>query len=214
MRKLLVIQRICESGLVAIVRTDSAARALRLAEACAEGGVGALEITFTVPGVAGVLEQLAKRYEPGGLAIGAGTVLDAETARIAILSGAEFLVGPSLNPEVARMGGRYQIPYMPGAGTVAEVISGMEAGAAIIKVFPGEMLGPGFVKAVKGPLPQAPLMPTGGVSLENAAEWIRAGALALGVGGSLTAGAKSSDFASVTAMARRFLEEIRKARAE
>jgi 2-dehydro-3-deoxyphosphogluconate aldolase/(4S)-4-hydroxy-2-oxoglutarate aldolase len=212
MRKLLVVQRICTSGLVAIVRTTGAGDALRIAEACAEAGVAALEVTFTVPGAAGVLEQLTKHHEPASLAIGAGTVLDPETARIAILSGAEFLVGPSLSPGVARMAGRYQIPYMPGAGTVAEVIAGMEAGAAIIKVFPGEVLGPAFLKAVRGPLPHAPLMPTGGVSLDNAAEWIRAGAVALGVGGNLTSGAKSGDFGSITTMARRFLEEIRKAR--
>jgi 2-dehydro-3-deoxyphosphogluconate aldolase / (4S)-4-hydroxy-2-oxoglutarate aldolase len=212
MRKLLIIQHICTSGLVAVVRAESSEQALRIAEACAEGGVAALEVTFTVPGVAAAIEQLSKRYEDGSLAIGAGTVLDAETARIAILSGAEFLVGPSLNVDVARLAGRYQAPYMPGAGTVAEIIAGMEAGAAIIKVFPGEVLGPAFVKAVKAPLPQAPLMPTGGVTVENAGDWIRAGAVALGVGGNLTAGAKTGDFASITKLARRFLEEIHKAR--
>ena len=213
MRKLQVVQRVCESGLVAVVRAESADQALRIADACAEGGVGALEITFTVPGAANVQEKLAARNSASSIVIGAGTILDSETARIAILAGAEFVVGPSLSLEVARMSGRYQIPYMPGAGTVAEVIAGMEAGAAIVKVFPGELLGPAFIKAVKAPLPQAPLMPTGGVNLENAAEWIRSGAVALGVGGNLTAGAQSGDFASITSTARRFLDEIRKARA-
>ena len=159
-----------------------------------------------------VIEGLVARFREDELVIGAGTVLDPETARIAILAGAGFIVGPSLSRKVARMTGRYQIPYMPGAGSVAEVISGMEAGAAFIKVFPGEVLGPAFIKAVKAPLPQAPLMPTGGVSIENACQWIRAGAVALGVGGHLTSGAKSGDFASITALAKRFREEIQRAR--
>ncbi|MGH9699785.1 MAG: bifunctional 2-keto-4-hydroxyglutarate aldolase/2-keto-3-deoxy-6-phosphogluconate aldolase, partial [Candidatus Acidiferrales bacterium] len=107
---------------------------------------------------------------------------------------------------------RYQVPYLPGAATIAEIISAMEAGADIVKIFPGETLGPGFVKAVKGPLPQASMMPTGGVSLENVAEWIRAGSIAVGVGGNLTAGARKGDFRSISVMARQYIEKIREAR--
>jgi 2-dehydro-3-deoxyphosphogluconate aldolase/(4S)-4-hydroxy-2-oxoglutarate aldolase len=210
--KLKVLSRVVESGLVAIVRTDSPDQAARIAEACAQGGVTALEVTFTVPGAAGVIADLARRYQPEQIAIGAGTVLDPETARVAILAGAQFLVSPSVNPETARLANRYQIPYMPGAGTVRDVVEAMECGADIIKVFPGETLGPEFIKAVKAPLPQASLMPTGGVSLENAATWIKAGAVALGVGGNLIAGAKSGDFESITNLARRFIEAIRQAR--
>lgn len=212
MRKLRVIQKIVDSGLVAVVRAENGDQAARVAEACAEGGVAAIEITFTVPGAAGVIESLARRYTVDQLPIGAGTVLDPETARIAILAGASFLVGPALDTGVARIAGRYQVPYLPGAGTVAEVIAGLEAGAAIVKVFPGETLGPAFLKAVLGPLPQAPLMPTGGVNLENAGEWIKAGAVALGVGGSLTEGAKSGDYSSITELAKRFMQEIQQAR--
>jgi len=210
--KLKVLSRVVESGLVAIVRTDSADQAARIADACAQGGVAALEVTFTVPGAAAVISDLTKRYRPEQITIGAGTVLDPETARVAILAGAQFLVSPSVNAETARLANRYQIPYMPGAGTVREVVEAMECGADIVKVFPGETLGPEFIKAVKAPLPQASLMPTGGVSIENAAAWIKAGAVALGVGGNLIAGAKSGDFQSITDLARRFIEAIRQAR--
>jgi len=213
MLKLKVLRKILDSGLVAIVRTDSPDQAARIADACAEGGVAALEITFTVPGAAEVISDLAKRCEPEQIVIGAGTVLDSETARIAILAGAQFLVSPSLNPETARLANRYQIPYMPGADNVRDVVEALECGADIIKVFPGETLGPQFIKAVKAPLPQASLMPTGGVSIENASTWIRAGAVAVGVGGNLIAGAKSGDYASITVLARRFIEAIREARA-
>jgi 2-dehydro-3-deoxyphosphogluconate aldolase/(4S)-4-hydroxy-2-oxoglutarate aldolase len=164
-----------------------------------------------VPGASRVIEHLAKKI-PGQILLGAGTVLDPETARIAILAGAHFVVSPALNSATARLCNRYQIPYLPGAGTIGEVIEAMESGADIVKVFPGEILGPAFVKAVKGPLPQAQLMPTGGVSLENVADWIKAGAVAVGVGGNLTAGAKTGDFASITGLARQFVEKIKEAR--
>jgi 2-dehydro-3-deoxyphosphogluconate aldolase / (4S)-4-hydroxy-2-oxoglutarate aldolase len=209
-----VLARIVESGLVAVIRAESSAQAARMAEACAKGGVAAVEITFTVPAAAGVIADLAKQYPAEQIAIGAGTVLDPETARIAILSGATFVVAPALNRETARLANRYQVPYLPGAGTVREVIEAMECGAEIVKVFPGETLGPSFVKAVKGPLPQAALMPTGGVSLESAGEWIRAGCVALGAGSNLTAGAKAGDYQAITEMARRFIETIHAARAE
>lgn len=212
MLKLKVLGKVIESGLVAIVRTNSADQAARIAEACAHGGAGAIEITFTVPGAAAVIEHLAKEYSSGQILIGAGTVLDPETARIAILSGAQYIVSPSVSTETARLCNRYQIPYMPGAGTMREIVDAMECGADIVKLFPGETLGPAFVKAVKGPLPQASLMPTGGVSIENVAEWIKAGAVAVGVGGSLTAGAQSGNFQLVTDTAKQFIERIRQAR--
>jgi len=209
--KLKVLSRIIESGLVAIVRAESSDEAARIAEACASGGVAALEVTFTVPGAAGVIEGLAKKA--GDIVIGAGTVLDPETARVAILAGAQFIVSPSVNPETARLCNRYQIPYLPGAGSLREIVEAMECGADIVKVFPGETLGPAFVKAAKAPLPQANLMPTGGVSIDIVAAWIAAGSIAVGVGGSLTAGAKKGDFKAITDLARRFIEAIRQARA-
>ncbi|MGE0405282.1 MAG: bifunctional 2-keto-4-hydroxyglutarate aldolase/2-keto-3-deoxy-6-phosphogluconate aldolase [Candidatus Korobacteraceae bacterium] len=213
MQKWKLLGKIVDCGLVAVVRTDTPESAARIAEACMEGGVVALEVTFTVPGAAAVIEDLSKRYSRGEILLGAGTVLDPETAHIALLSGAQYIISPSLNPETARLCNRYQVPYMPGVSTPREVVEAMECGADIIKVFPGETLGPTFVKAVKAPLPQAQLMPTGGVGVDNVAEWIKAGAVAVGVGGNLTAGAKTGDFASITTVARQFLERIRQARA-
>jgi 2-dehydro-3-deoxyphosphogluconate aldolase/(4S)-4-hydroxy-2-oxoglutarate aldolase len=210
--KLNVLSKITDSGLVAIVRADNCSDATRIVEACVEGGATAIEVTFTVPGAAGVIEELTKRSSSRQITIGAGTVLDPETARIAILAGAQFVVSPSLNPNTARLCNRYQIPYFPGAGTIGEIVEALECGADIIKVFPGEILGPAFVKAARAPLPHASLMPTGGVTIENAAEWIAAGSVALGVGGSLTAGAKTGDFKAVTDLTRRFLDVIREAR--
>ena len=210
--KLDVLSKITDSGLVAIVRVDNSAEAGRIVEACAQGGATAIEITFTVPGAAAVIEELAARFPARQIAIGAGTVLDPETARIAILSGARFVVSPSLNPNTARLCNRYQIPYLPGAGTIGEIVEALECGVDIIKIFPGETLGPAFVKAARAPLPQASLMPTGGVTIDNAAEWIAAGSIALGVGGSLTAGAKTGDFKAVTDLTRRFIAAIREAR--
>jgi len=212
MLKLKVLGKIVESGLVAIVRTNSSDLAARIAEACARGGAAAIEITFTVPGAAAVIEDLARKYASGEILIGAGTVLDPETARIAILAGAEYIVSPSVNPETARLCNRYQIPYMPGAGTMREIVDAMECGADIVKLFPGETLGPAFVKAAKGPLPQASLMPTGGVSIENVGDWIRAGAVAVGVGGGLTAGAEKGNLQLVTDTAKQFVEKIQRAR--
>jgi 2-dehydro-3-deoxyphosphogluconate aldolase / (4S)-4-hydroxy-2-oxoglutarate aldolase len=211
LEKRAVLNKIAECGLVAVIRAESAKQAAQIAEACAAGGIMALEITYTVPGATAVIEHLAKEFA-GRILLGAGTVLDSETARIAILAGAHFVVSPALNTETARLCNRYQVAHIPGAGTIAEVVAAMECGAEIVKAFPGEILGPAFVKAVKGPLPQAALMPTGGVTLENAVEWIKAGAVALGVGGHLTAGAKSGDFASITRVARQFVEKIKEGR--
>ena len=210
--KLAVLNRIIDSGLVAIIRADVSDDAARIAEACAKGGVAALEVTFTVPGAASVIETLSKEYK-NEMIIGAGTVLDPETARIAILSGSQFVVSPALNPDTARLCNRYQIPHMPGTGTVKEVIDAMEAGAEIIKVFPSEGLGPGFVKAVRSPLPQAQLMPTGGVSLDNVADWIKAGCIAVGVSGHLTGYGNARDSNFITDTAKQFLTKIRQARA-
>jgi 2-dehydro-3-deoxyphosphogluconate aldolase/(4S)-4-hydroxy-2-oxoglutarate aldolase len=211
--KIEVLNTIAASGLVAVIRAENPDQATRIADACAEGGVAALEITFTVPGASGVIEHLAKNSSHRTL-LGAGTVLDPETARIAILAGAQFVVSPALNPETARLCNRYQVPYMPGAGTIREVIEAMECGTDIVKVFPGEILGPAFVKAVKGPLPQAQLVPSGGVNLENVADWIKAGSFAVGVGGSLTAGARNGDFASLTQLAKQFVDRIKQARGQ
>jgi 2-dehydro-3-deoxyphosphogluconate aldolase / (4S)-4-hydroxy-2-oxoglutarate aldolase len=210
--KMKVINQILDVGVVAVVRAESSEQALKISDACLKGGVTAIEMTFTVPGAVEVIKDLVKTYKNGEMIIGAGTVLDAETARAAILAGAQFIVSPSLNFETIKLCNRYQIPVMPGTATVKDIVEAMEAGVDIVKAFPGESLGTKFIKAVKGPLPQANIMPTGGVSLENAAEWIQAGCVAIGVGGSLTAGAKTGDYQSITDKAKKFVEVVRTAR--
>ena len=209
---LTTLKKITDVGVVAVVRAESAEQAIKIAEACREGGIPAIEITFTVPYADEVIRELSNAYKNGEMIVGAGTVLDSETARVAILAGAQYIVSPCLDEETIKLCNRYQIPVMPGCVTIKEMVTAMELGADIIKVFPGELVGPSYIKAVKGPLPQAPLMPTGGVSLENAAEWIKNGCVAVGVGGSLTAGAKTGDYAAVTEMAKKFVAAVQQAR--
>jgi 2-dehydro-3-deoxyphosphogluconate aldolase/(4S)-4-hydroxy-2-oxoglutarate aldolase len=210
--KLNILQRIIQSGVVAVVRANSSEQALQIAEACREGGVNAIEITFTIPGASKVIEDLTKAYKRDEMIVGAGTVLDPETARIAILAGAQYIVSPSLNVETVKLCNRYQIPIMAGAMTIDGVVAAMEAGVDIVKVFPGEAFGPSFIKAIKGPLPQAPLMPTGGVSLDNVDEWIKAGCVAVGVGSNLTGGAKTGDYQLITDTAAKFVKKVKEAR--
>ncbi len=209
-----VLQKIVDSGLIAVVRAEDPEKARKIADACLKGGAAAIEITFTVPGAAEVIKELSKVYKNGEMIIGAGTVLDPETARIAILAGAQYIVSPSLNIDTIKLCNRYQVPVMPGCMTITEIVEAMEAGADVIKVFPGDTVGPGFIKAVKGPLPQAPLIPTGGVSLDNVGQWIKNGCLGVGVGGNLTAGAKTGDYESITEVAKQFIAKIKEARAK
>lgn len=209
-----VIERMRDVGLVAVVRAENEDKAVRITEACIEGGVAAIELTFTVPFAHNVIESLAKRYSNGEIIIGAGTVLDPETARIAILSGAEFVVSPMLNAETVKLCNRYRKTVMPGVVTPKEAVEAMEAGADILKVFPGDLFGPKIIKALKGPLPQGLFMPTGGVDKDNVGEWIKAGAVAVGAGSSLTAGAKTGDYGKIVSTAKEFLVNIKKAREE
>ncbi|QNB45346.1 bifunctional 4-hydroxy-2-oxoglutarate aldolase/2-dehydro-3-deoxy-phosphogluconate aldolase [Thermanaerosceptrum fracticalcis] len=209
-----ILQKLIECGVVAVVRAESAQQAKVIADAVKAGGVTAVEITMTVPGALDVMKELAAYYSPEEMLLGAGTVLDAETARMAILAGAQYVVSPHLNLEVVKLCNRYQVPVMPGAMTIKEVVEAMEAGADVVKIFPGEVLGVGVIKAIKGPLPQAPLMPTGGVSLDNVDQWIQAGCVAVGVGSALTKGAAKGDYAEVTETARAFVEKVKLARSK
>ncbi len=208
MIKLNTLKRIEATGIVAVVRAESEEKAVNISYACIEGGIDSVEITFTVPKAQKVIEALVSEFGDK-LLVGAGTVLDSETARIAILSGAKFIVGPSFDSETAKLCNRYQVPYMPGCMTPTEMIKAMEAGVDIIKVFPGSAFGPSYIKDIKGPLPQANLMPTGGVSLDNVEQWIKNGCIAVGVGGALTKGSKED----ITNMAKEFVKRIKKARA-
>lgn len=199
-----ILHQIQSSGIIPIIRTEGASEAVRVANAVVEGGVDTLEVTMTVDGALAALEQLANA-SGGGLLIGAGTVLDPETARLCILAGARFLVTPNLNTDVIRMAHRYGVPVAVGAMTPTEVTQALEHGADLIKLFPAANLGPSYLKALRAPLPQAPLLPTGGVSLENVGEWLKAGAVAVGVGGELTGG---GDAAVITKRTRQFRAAI------
>ena len=214
MDKEAIIRKLRDEALVAVVRGSNYDEARQTIEACVKGGVKLIEITFTIPGAHNLMSALSEEYASTDVIIGAGTVLDAPTARIAILSGAQFVVSPCLDVETVKLCNRYRIPAMPGIMTVREAVMAMEAGADILKVFPGEMMGPKFVKALRGPLPQVQLMPTGGVDLDNVGEWLKAGCVAVGVGGNLTGGAAKGDFVQVTEKARLFVEAVRKAKAE
>ncbi len=209
-----IISKISECGLVAVVRADSSEQAIKIAEACAEAGVAGLEITFTVPGAAEVIKDLSQRFCNGEIIVGAGTVMDSETARAAILAGAQYVISPYLNTEVVKLCNRYRVAAMPGAMTIKEVVEAMEAGADVVKIFPGDAFGPKIIKAIRGPIPYAKMMPTGGVDIDNVGEWIKAGAIAVGVGGNLTAPAKKGDYAAITKIASEFIAKIKEARAK
>ena len=214
MNKIDILKRIQDCGVVAVVRAESAEKAIKIADACVAAGIAGIEITYTVPGASEVINALSKAYAGGEIIVGAGTVLDPETARAAILAGAQYIVSPSFNPETVRLCNRYQIACMPGAMTIKEVVDVMESGADIVKIFPGELYGPKVIKAIKGPIPQAVLMPTGGVSLDNVHEWIQAGCVAVGVGGALTAGAAKGDYDSITTIGKQFIQKVKEARAK
>ncbi len=178
------LRRVLDSGIVAVVRAPDSDQLVHVARALADGGVDVVEITMSVPNALDVLRQV--RQELGErLLLGAGTVLDAETARAVLLAGAEFIVTPTLNRDVIRLCRRYGKLVMPGAFTPTEILTAWEAGADIVKVFPADVVGPAFFKALRSPLPQIRLMPTGGVDLTTAADFLKAGACCLGIGGQL-----------------------------
>jgi 2-dehydro-3-deoxyphosphogluconate aldolase/(4S)-4-hydroxy-2-oxoglutarate aldolase len=208
------LARVLHSGIVAVVRATDGSRLVDVAEALLAGGVEAVEITFTVPGATRVLEHVAHRLEQRVL-LGAGTVLDPETARAALLAGARFVVSPTFNRRVVRTGKRYGALCFPGALTPTEILTAWEAGADIVKVFPSELTGPGYLRAIRAPLPQVRLMPTGGVTLDNVAEFIHAGACALGVGGSLveSSAVANANFERITMLAKQFVAAVHAARA-
>lgn len=178
------LERMANSGIVAVLRGDDGGLLIDVAEALLRGGVETLEVTFTVPKAHRVIERMADVLGDRVL-LGAGTVLDPETARVALLAGAEFIVSPTLNLDVIGLCRRYSKAVVPGALTPTEVLTAWEAGADVVKVFPSDLTGPAYLKALAGPLPQIRLMPTGGVNLNTAADFLRAGAFALGVGSAL-----------------------------
>lgn len=214
MSKTNTMQRIREIGLVPVLRATSAKEAMTIADAIIAGGVTVLEITMTVPGAIQVMEQLI-RHHGEKLLVGAGTVLDAETARACILAGAQFVVSPALDVRTIELCLRYSVPVMPGALTPTEIVAAWQAGADVVKVFPCSALGGAkYLKALQGPLPQIQLIPTGGVSLSTAEEFLSAGAFALGVGSDLVDAKAAAEGRTdvITENARKYIEIVRKFR--
>ncbi len=213
MKKMQALSSLTECGVVAVIRADSIEEAIRTSVACVDGGIAGIEVTFTVKDAGAVIKELAETYvDNPTVIVGAGTVLDATTARIAILAGAQFIVSPCFDEETAKLCNLYQIAYMPGCMTITEMKTALAFGADIVKLFPGSAFGPDFVKTVKAPLPQINIMPTGGVNLENIDEWIRYGCVAVGIGGNLVAPAKTGDFDQVTAYAKEYVRKVKEAR--
>jgi 2-dehydro-3-deoxyphosphogluconate aldolase / (4S)-4-hydroxy-2-oxoglutarate aldolase len=213
MKKLTILSKLTECGVVAVVRADSKEEAVKISEACVEGGIQGIEVTFTVQGADEVIKELASVYKDDqNVVIGAGTVLDATTARIAILAGAEFVVSPAFDEETAKLCNLYQVPYMPGCMTITEIKRALESGVDIVKLFPGNAFGPDFVKSVKAPLPQVNIMPTGGVDLNNVEQWIKNGCVAVGVGGNLIAPAKTGEYEKITEYAKQYVAKVQAAR--
>jgi 2-dehydro-3-deoxyphosphogluconate aldolase/(4S)-4-hydroxy-2-oxoglutarate aldolase len=206
---------IYQTGVIAIMRANSSEQLRAAADAITAGGVRVIEVTMTTPGALDAIKAASQRYGSEVL-FGAGTVLDAETARVAILVGAGFVVAPTLNLEMIAMCNRYSIPVAPGCYTPTEMLTAWEAGADLIKLFPADVGGPGLIKSLLAPLPQLSLVPVGGVNLNTTAEFIRQGAYAVGVGSSLVDQKllDSGDMAELTRRAEAFVTEVRKGRAE
>lgn len=209
MTKLNVLQKVFDEGIVAIVRAEDSHTAIKICDACLKGGINIIEVTFTVPFADQVIKDIVLNNKNEKLLIGAGTVLDSETARIAILAGAKFIVSPSFNEDTAKLCHRYQIPYMPGCMTLTEMVNALEHGVDIIKLFPGSAFGPSYVKSIKAPLPQLNIMPTGGVNLDNIQEWFNNGVCSVGVGGDLFQSAKTGDFETIAKKASLYVEAIK-----
>jgi 2-dehydro-3-deoxyphosphogluconate aldolase/(4S)-4-hydroxy-2-oxoglutarate aldolase len=206
------VARVEREGVVAVIRLENAALLPRVVEALAAGGVQAIEVTMTVPGAIESIRRLTASV-PGDTLIGAGTLLDSETAQRAIDAGARFIVSPVFRPAMIGVCHAAGVPAMPGCYTPTEILSAWDAGADIVKVFPAGGLGPSFLKDVRAPLPQVKLMPTGGVTVENAGEWLRAGAVAVGVGSALVDArlVAAGDFDAITRRAERIVANVRTA---
>lgn len=213
MKKLSVLQRLAEAGIIAVVRGASSEEAMKASHALIKGGIKGVELTFSVPNAEKIIQELSEEFsEQSEVIIGAGTVLDVTTARLAIMAGAEYIVSPCFDRQTAELCNLYQIPYMPGCMTITEMQTALKAGVDIVKLFPGSVYGPEVISAFKAPLPQLNIMPTGGVNLENMGDWFKAGAIAVGVGGSLLAPSAVGDFEKIVQAANAYsrkLQEIR-----
>ncbi|PMQ01715.1 MAG: 2-dehydro-3-deoxyphosphogluconate aldolase [Dictyoglomus sp. NZ13-RE01] len=213
MSRFQTLDKIIDCGVVAVIRVDSSDELLNIAKALKDGGVIGIELTMTTSGALNILPEIKKQMGKE-IVLGVGTVLDPETARMAILAGADFIVSPILKPEIIKICHSYDKVVIPGAYTPTEILRAWEEGADVVKLFPAESLGPSYIKAIHGPMPYIRISPTGGVSLENVGEFIKAGACFVGVGGNLVdkKAVKEQKFEIITQTAKAFVEEVKKAR--
>lgn len=213
MIKINTLRALKECGVVAVVRGNSKEVGVEISKACVKGGVKALEVTYTNKFANDIIKELSEIYEgQDDVVIGAGTVLDAETARAAMLAGAKYIVSPAFDLETAKICNRYKVPYLPGIMTINEIIAAHEAGVDFVKLFPGSAFGQGYVKAIKGPLPYANIMVTGGVNIDNIDSWIKAGVDAVGIGGELNKLGEEGKFEEITAVCEQYMAKLNEAR--
>ncbi|NHI67426.1 bifunctional 4-hydroxy-2-oxoglutarate aldolase/2-dehydro-3-deoxy-phosphogluconate aldolase [Lactococcus garvieae] len=205
MQRAELLEKVIKSGVVSVVRADNAEDAVKIVEAVIDGGIKSIELTYSVPRANDVIADLVATYAGTDVMIGAGTVLEATSARLAIIAGAQFIVSPTFNKEVAKICNLYQIPYIPGVMTPLEAQTAMEYGSELIKLFPGDISGAAMIKDLKGPFPYINVMPSGGVNESNVAEWFKVGATAVSAGGGVTAPALTGDFAGVKVNAEKFM---------
>ncbi|MEQ9810150.1 bifunctional 2-keto-4-hydroxyglutarate aldolase/2-keto-3-deoxy-6-phosphogluconate aldolase [Streptococcus jiangjianxini] len=202
-----ILLKLEQQRVVVVIRGNTKEQAIEAAKACIEGGITTIEVAYTNSEASQVIKALNDLYQTNQqIIIGAGTVLDAETARLAILAGAKFIVSPSFNADTASLCNRYTVPYLPGCMTLTEITTALEAGCEIVKIFPGGSLGTSFLKSIKGPLPQVRLMVTGGVSLANAQDWFNSGASIIGIGGEFNQLAEKQQFSDITKIATEFIQ--------
>lgn len=213
MKKMKVLKALQECGVVAVVRGNTKETGINIAKACIKGNVKAIEVTYTNKFANEIIRELSEEFKTqDDVVIGAGTVLDPETARLAILQGAEYIVSPSFNLETATLCNRYKVAYIPGVMTTNEIVLAHESGVDVIKLFPGSAFGPSYIKAIKGPLPYSNVMVTGGVNIDNLDTWINAGADLVGIGGELNTIGEEGKFDEITSICKKYIEKINKVR--
>ncbi len=213
MKKIEVLKSLKECGVVVVVRGNTKEIGINIAKSCINAGVKGIEVTYTNKFANDIIRELSDEYEnQQDIVIGAGTVLDPETARMAILNGAEYIVSPSFNPKTAQLCNRYKVPYIPGVMTINEIILAHENGVDIVKLFPGSAFGPEYIKAIKGPIPYANIMVTGGVNIDNIDEWIKSGVDLIGIGGELNTLGGQGMFDEVECICNKYIEKLNKIR--
>lgn len=208
LQKYTILNKIREGKIVAVVRGTSEQDAYEISKACLRGGIQNIEVTFTTPNALSVIQRLADEYRDLDAVIGAGTVLDAATARLAIMNGATYVVSPHFSKEISEICNLYSIPYLPGCLSATEMVEALKTGVDVVKVFPGGLVGPSYIENIKGPLPNINLMPSGGVSLDNVTEWLEKGSFAAGIGSVLTKGVEHGNYEEVEKRAKQFVEKV------